>query len=231
MYETLELVGLSALALFLYAYFFYWYATRNRKIDVYVQPHIFDWRVKTGLLLVGTVLILVLSVTSSIIADLLIVSLMLVLWPIAPLIQTINLPLLLFTGLFSLVVWPAGIWLGLVFQGSNIFMLLGGVLIYFSLFISGRHAVDTLIIRLKMAGHSREADHLEQNGRIGLLALMVGIFLPMALFTRWIRRGTKTGTIKITLAIYQGSRTTTSWYTVVDLPEMLTTREQVQRSI
>lgn len=231
MYETLELAGFATLALVLYAYFFYWYVTRNRKIDVYIQPRIFDWRVKAGLLLLGTIVILVLSVTSTFAADLLAVSLLLVLWPIAPLVQTMSLPLLLFAGLFSVVVWPAGFWLGVVFQGNNIYMLLGVISIYASLFISGRHAVDTLIIRLKMAGYSNEAYHLEQNGRIGLLALIAGIFLPMALFIRWIRRGTKSGTIKITLSIYQGSRTTTAWYTVVDLPEMLTSREQVERTI
>jgi hypothetical protein len=44
--EIAAYLGSSALAFGLYAYFFYWFASQNKKIDVYVQPKIFNWKIK-----------------------------------------------------------------------------------------------------------------------------------------------------------------------------------------
>lgn len=65
------------------------------------------------------------------------------------------------------------------------------------------------------------------SGKVGLFGIFLGIFGPFALFARLIRRGTKAGTVKITLSMTQTSTHMTERYVVVELPEMATSKEQV----
>jgi hypothetical protein len=208
--ETVEYLGFLALALALYAYFFYWFASKNRKVDVYIQPKLFRWQIETTLLLLGTIIILVLfqpSIFFEIVAGVQI-----------PFMQSlplslIFLPILLFVVLLGLVVYPGVFVLGwaiLGLMGGLLFPQLSAlywsyvaaiVMIFLALFASARHSVDTLILRVKEVGDLDLAHHMEDYGRIGIGSFFIGLLLPTALFTRWIRRATKTGVVKITLSV------------------------------
>ena len=236
----------SVFALGLYVYFFYWFASQNKKIDVYIQPKIFNWKIKTTLLLLGTVIILVLFQPSIFFRffgfEL-------------PLLQSlavslIFLPILLFIVLFGLVVSPGLFVLGWAFLGlmgglmlSNLSMIYWGyvgsiVMIFLALFVSARHAVDTLILRVKEVGYFDVAHQVERNSRIGVGSFVICLLLPMALFTRFIRRATKTGVVKITLSVTPShahrGRDVEVWnerYTTVNLERMSQSCEEVQTRI
>lgn len=243
--ETIGCFGLSILAIVLHVYFLYWFASQNRKIDVYVRPKIFNWKIKTSLLLFGTVIILVLFQPSILLGffgfEL-------------PLLQSlaisiIFLPILLFIVLFGLVVAPSIFILGWAFLGpmmlmpSNLSIVYWGyvgsvLMIFLALFVSARHAFDTLILRVKEIGYFDVAYQMERSSRIGVGSFILCLLLPTALFTRFIRRATKTGVVKITLAVtpshtYRG-RDVEVWnerYTTVNLERMSHSFEEVQTRI
>jgi hypothetical protein len=244
--EIAAYLGSSALAFGLYAYFFYWFASQNKKIDVYVQPKIFNWKIKTSLLLIGTVIMLVLFQPFILFGffgfEL-------------PLLQSLAislvfLPILLFIVLFGLVVGPGIFVLGWAFLGfmgmfmfSSLSIVYWGyvgsvVMIFLALFVSARHAVDTLILRVKEIGYFDVAYQMERSSRIGIGSFILCLLLPTALFTRFIRRATKTGLVKITLSVtpshaYRG-RDVEVWserYTTVNLERMSHSFEEVQTRI
>ena len=244
--EIAAYLGSSVLALGFYVYFFYWFASRNKKIDIYIQPKIFNWKIKITLLLLGTVIVLVLFQPSILFGffgfEL-------------PLLQSlvvslIFLPILLFIVLFGLVVSPGIFVLGWAFLGlmggfmlPNLGIIYWGyvgsvVMIFLALFVSARHAVDTLILRVKEVGYFDVADQMERNSRIGAGSFVICLLLPMALFTRFIRRATKMGVVKITLSVtpshaYRG-RDVEVWnerYTTVNLERMSESFEEVQTRI
>jgi len=244
--EIAAYLGSSVLALGLYTYFFYWFASQNKKIDIYIQPKIFNWKIKTTLLLLGTVIILVLF-QPSILFGFFGLEL--------PLLQSlvvslIFLPILLFIVLFGLVVSPGIFVMGWAFLGlvggfmlSNLSIIYWGyvgsvVMIFLALIVSARHAVDTLILRIKEVGYFDVADQMERSSRIGIWSFVICLLLPMALFTRFIRRATKTGVVKITLSVtpsyaYRG-RDVEVWnekYTTVNLERMSQSFEEAKTRI
>lgn len=240
--EFAEFLGLTVLAVALYALFFYWFASRNKKIDVYVQPKIFKWQVKTALLLAGTLIILILF-QPSIFTGFFGIEI--------PLLQSLTLsliflPILLFIVLFGLVIYP-----GIFVLGWAVLGLMGGfilpqlAIIYWSyiaaiamillaLFFSARHAVDALILRIKEVGYFDVAYTMENHSRIGIGNFIISLMLPTALFTRFVRRATKTGVVKITLSVTPSHRKmgrgTEVWverYTTVNLEKMSDNYEEV----
>lgn len=225
--ESLGMVGFSAVALFLYGLFFYWYATRNRRIDVYTEPRALNWKVRTGLLILGTSVILALSLTSSFVNDFISGSISYAPSMAATWVNMLAVPVFLLAGLISLVLWPAGFFLGVFFYGGYFYFFLGILPICISFLFSATYAVETLIMRLKAANYISEAGFLEEHGKVGFFGIFLGIFGPIALFARLIRRGTKKGTVKITLSITQARTHTTERYVVVNLPEMAKSKEQV----
>jgi len=153
-------------------------------------------------------------------------------------LSLVIIPVMLFIVLIGIVLWLGifvMVWallqimltVGLV-AGNTIvqayylcYILLGMFPIFLSLFISSRYAVDALIVRLRKAGYPDVADRLEANGRIGIGAFVIGVLLPTALFTRWIRRGTKIGRMKIAFSVTFGSRYAYERGVEVELPEEL----------
>jgi len=244
--EFIEYLGLTILAIALYAFFFFWFASKNKKIDVYIQPKIFKWQVKTALLLSGTLIILILF-QPSIFTGFFGIEL--------PLIQSLTLsliflPILLFAVLIGLVIYP-----GIFVLGWAVLGLMGGfilpqlTIIYWSyivatamillaLFFSARHAVDTLILRIKEVGYFDVAYSMENHGRIGIGNFIISLLLPTALFTRFVRRATKTGVVKITLSVTPShrkmGRREEVWvekYTTVNLEKMSESYQEVVNRI
>jgi hypothetical protein len=250
MFESWETTGLFAISLLAYALFLYWYAAKNRKFDAYVRPRIFRWPVKFGLMLLGTIVIVTVSLLSPIITMGLESGFILLFFNsliMNDLLQVWALSLLFLSLLLSVVIWPGYLLIpsllaapiaalatsGLLsdtpfsqflFQYA-VYIIFGVVPIYISLFASGRHAVDTLILRLEEAGYADIANYMEQNSRIGLGSFILGMLLPLALFPRWIRKGAKVGKLKITLSVRPSSRVTWSKYALVELPEMRSKEE------
>ena len=231
----MEIIVASIVALLLHAWFFYWYASRNRKIDLHIQPQVFRWQVRVVLLLLGAVVVALLFQPSTLFGIFGLQSRFN--WLQTSMLSFFVLPFLLFAVLLGLVVWAGGfvvVWavLGLVFPlpllstNSQVQVLYFGYVflsmfpILASLFLSSRYAVDTLILRLRDAGYADAADNLERGGRIGIGSFLWAIALPAALCTRWIRRGTKAGEMKITLSITPRSHLAIERYVMVELPEI-----------
>jgi hypothetical protein len=221
------MVGFSFVALLVYGLFFYWYATRNRRIDLYTEPRALNWKVRTGLLILGTSVILILSLTSSFVNDFISANISYAPSMAATWVKMLAVPVFLLAGLVSLILWPAGFFMGVFFYGGYIYFFLGILPICISFLFSAMYAVETLIMRLKAANYISEAGFLEEHGKVGLFGIFLGIFGPLALFPRLIRRGTKTGKVKITLSVTQTSRHMTTRYVVVELPEIAKSKMQV----
>lgn len=204
--ELIELVSLIVVPTVLYICFLVWFSMKNRKIEVYVKPAVFRWQIKTMLLLAGTTTIIVLFQPAVFLG---------MLGQEIPLIQVFGLsliivPILLTVMLFGLVIWPGVLILG----GLFLFLLtlgpepahllfcgyvLATIMIYLSLFSSGKHALDTLVLRIREVGYFDVASDLEANSGLG--ALFQGLIFPVALFVRFLRRATKVGVVKITLSL------------------------------
>ena len=236
-------IGLLAVAFLLYTMFVYWFSSKNKRIDVYIQPRIFTWQVKTLLLVLGTVFTLFEASIffGTIFGPALGVSAQFTL------VELIYLSMMLFAVLFGLVIWPIifipipivaimissiGLTGQIIFYG---YIFLGMVPIYLSLLASSRQAVDTLILRIKEAGNLSLASHMEEESRIGILGAIAGIILPQALPSRWIRRATKVGALKITLSIStrahaQGTRVNER-YTTVTLEKISNSPKEVRDRI
>lgn len=227
--ESVEYLGLFVLVSISYAYFFYWFASRNKKIDVYIQPKIFNWKIKTALLLLGTIIILIPVIFLGIVAGNQI-----------PFIVELYLIFLL-----ALVIYP-GIFIPIFLLGGGLlFMNLSGllgllywsyavaiVMILLALFVSARHAVDTLILRIKEVGYSDVANHMENHSKIGIGSFFIFLVLPVALFTRCIRRGTKTGMVKITLSVTpSGNDRWVQRWTTVNLEKMSESHQEVMTRV
>ncbi|MCX6667036.1 MAG: hypothetical protein NTV74_02175 [Euryarchaeota archaeon] len=233
--DVIEYIGLFALASVAYACFFYWFASSNKKIDIYVQPKIFNWKIKTALLLLGTIIILVPVISFGIIGG-------------GILIPTMVVFYLIF--LIGLVVCPVILLLIFLATGGLLAMNLGGllglfywsyaaaiVMIFLVLFVTARQAVDTLILRIKEIGNFDTANHMENYSRIGIGSFLIFLVLPLALFTRCIRRATKTGLVKITLSVTpsgftpRGDERWTERWTTVNLERMSESHQEVMTRI
>jgi hypothetical protein len=240
-------IGLLVVPLLLYAVFVYWFTSKNKQIDVYIQPHIFKWQVKTLLLILGTAFTLL---TPGILLQTLFGSTFSGAGQFAFVSAYLifMLSIMLFAVLVGIVIWPAVFILimavlslisitsataQMIYYG---YIFLGMIPIYLSLVASSRQAGDTLILRIKEAGNFRLASRMEEESRIGILGAITGIILPQALPFRWIRRGTKkVGALKITLSISmrshaQGTRITEK-YTTVTLERMSNSPEEVRDRI
>jgi len=236
-------VGLPILAFSLYAGFIYWFASKHKKIDIYVQPQIFKWQVKTILLIIGTVVTLFL-LQPNILFGALFGQTIGSIEHLSSFVELLYLSIMLLGVLIGLAIWPAIFFLimaallpmftvlafstntmaNMVFYG---YICLGMIPIYLSLFASSRQAVDTLILRIKEAGNFGLSSQMEEKNRIGIGGFIVGAILPLALPVRWIRRGTKVGALKITLSISQHSER----YTTVTLEKMSNSPEEAQTRI
>lgn len=246
MFESIEQTSLFLLSIFLYSVFFAWYASKNRKFDEYVHPNIFKWQIKCSLLLLGTITLFTIAVISPIFLMILefgFAALFFDSLVINNLLLIYGLPLILVTILLSIVVWPGYlaiipftlgfpvltyvsvgalqdvIFSQLIYQYIA-YISFGIVPIYISLFATGRHAVDTLILRLQQAGYGDIATYMRQKSRIGFGSFMAGILFPIALFTRWIMRGTKVGRLKIALSVIFGNKYNWEKCIIVELPNM-----------
>jgi hypothetical protein len=225
--ESIETVGLSSIIALLYAVFFYWYASRNRKIDVYVKPRFLNWQVRTGLLAVGTAVIIFVEYINFMVSG--------------GVAQPFAFPFLLGAVFFAVVVWHGPLFLlmilGILVMVSPLFgtalpanayqiylLDLAGIIpVMVSLVISAEAAIDTLVFRIQEEGEHEAAELVDQRGRIGLSVVLWGIILPGAVFTRWIRRGTKPGKIHVIIASRMlTTRTIMEKYVEVILPEMRT---------
>jgi len=236
-------IALPLVSSLLYAVFILWFVSKNKKIDVYVQPRIFKWPVKTILLILGTAFTVLLFQPGILIGALLGQTIE----PITQFafIELIYLSMVLFVVLFGLVVWPGMFLLIMLFLSLMLtnttaqmfyysYVFLGMIPIYLSLLASSRQAVDTLILRIKEAGNFQVASHLEEKGRIGPLGFILGMMGP-ALPVRWLRRGTKVGAVKITLSVNVRDRASTRYitekYTTVTLERMNNNTEEVKNRI
>lgn len=241
--ETIEYLSLTILAIVLYVYFFYWFASKNKKIDVYIQPKIFIWKIKTSLLLSGTIIILVISQPTIFFS---IVGSIEILFVQSLALSLIFLPILLFLALLGFVIYP-----GIFVLGSAALGLVGGLvfpqltmiywsytvattMIFLSLFVSARHAVDTLILRIKEIDDFDIVYHMENNSRIGIGSFILCLLLPTALFIRFILRATKTGVVKITLSVapsrmdrVRGEQVWAEKWTTVNLEKMSENHQEV----
>lgn len=234
----LEIVGFFAATVILYVLFMYWYASRNRRIDKYVKPQI-SWLIRTALMALGTVVTVFLFQPITLFGTLYIAFGFQIpnnfVFGMAVL-SLVMIPLMLFVVLIGVAMWPGifvVVWallqiiltVGIVAGNTMVqayylcYILLGMFPIFLSLFTSSRYAVNALITRLRRADYPDVADRLETNGRIGIGAFVIGVLLPTALFTRWVRRGTKTGRMKIALSVTFGSRYAYERGVEVELPE------------
>lgn len=203
--ELIELLSLIVVPMALYVCFVIWFTLKNRKMDVYVKPVVFRWQIKTTLLLIGTTIIIVIFQPAVFLS---------ILGQEIPLINVLGLsaiisPILLTVILFGLVIWPSILILGglflflltLGFEPARLLFwgyVLATTMVYLSLFSSGKHALDTLVLRVKEVGYFDVASDLEANSGWG--ALFQGLMLPVGLFIRFLRRATKVGVVKITLS-------------------------------
>lgn len=215
-FESLEATGLSALASVLYGLFFYWYASRNRKIDVYVKPKFLGWQVRTGLLALGTAVIIYVGHMNFMVFTWMALPFAFFLNPPGVVSATIALPLLLIAVLFAVAVWHGPLFLfmilGIPIMISPLFgsplpsnayqiyllVLIGVIPVMSSLIVSAEASIDALVFRIQEVGDYGVAELVDEKGRIGFGVVLWGIILPGAVFTRWIRRGTKTGKIHVT---------------------------------
>lgn len=234
--DVIEYIGLFILASVGYACFFYWFVSKNKKIDVYIQPKIFNWKIKTALLLIGSIIILIPLISFGIIGGGIILPTMLIFYIIF-LLGLVVCPiiiLLIFFALGGFLAMNLGGLLGLFYWGYAI----GILMIYIALFASARQAVDTLILRIKEVGNFDTANHMENNSRIGIGSFLIFLVLPAALFTRCIRRATKkTGLVKITLSLTPSGVTPSGnerWiqrWTTVNLERMSESHQEVMTRI
>lgn len=216
--ESLEATGLSVLVAVLYGLFFYWYASRNRKIDAYVKPRILSWQVRTILLALGVAVILYVGHINFMVFTWMALPFAFFLNPPGIVSASVAIPLLLIAVLFAVVVWHAPLFLftilGIPIMISPLFgsqlpsnayqiyllVLVGVIPVVSSLLISAEAAIDTLIFRIQEVGDYGTAELVDEKGRIGFDVVLWGVILPGAVFTRWIRRGTKTGKIHVTIS-------------------------------
>jgi len=240
--ESLETIGFSSIVLVFYGLFFYWYASRNRKIDVYVKPRFLSWQVRTGLLILGVAVILYVGYINFPVFTW--TALPFVFFPNPPGVAsaTIAIPLLLAAVLFTVVAWHAPLFLimilGIPIMISPLFgsplssnayqiyvLVLAGVIpVVSSLLISAEAAIDALIFRIQEVGDYGAAELVDEKGRIGFGVVLWGVILPGAVFTRWIRRGTKTGRIHVTTGSKMFSpHAIQEYYVEVILPKMRAT--------
>jgi hypothetical protein len=124
--------------------------------------------------------------------------------------------------------------LGLFYWGYAVAI----IMIFLSLFVTARQAVDTLILRIKEVGNFDTANHMENYSRIGIGSFLIFLVLPAALFTRCIRRATKkTGLVKITLSLTPSGVTPSGnerWiqrWTTVNLERMSESHQEVMTRI
>ena len=237
--EWLETIGFSLIVVVLYGLFFYWYASRNRKIDVYVKPRFLSWQVRTGLLALGVAVILYVGYINFTVFTWM--ALPFVFFPNPPGVAsaTIAIPLLLAAVLFTVVAWHAPLFLfmilGIPIMISPLFgspllsnayqiyllVLVGVIPVVGSLLISAEAAIDALIFRIQEVGDYGAAELVDEKGRIGFDVVLWGVILPGAVFTRWIRRGTKTGKIHVTISSKMISpHAIKEYYVEVILPKM-----------
>ena len=233
--DIIEYLGLFAFASILYVYFFYWFASKNKKIDVYIQPKIFNWKIKTILLLLGTMIILMPVAFSGFIGGGNLIPLAVIFYIIF-LLGLVFCPiilLLIFLATGGLLSMNLGGLIGLFYWGYAISI----VIIYLVLFVSARQSVDTLILRIKEVGHFDTANHMENNSRIGLGSFLLFLFLPTALITRCIRRATKMGLVKITISVTfrgytpRGDERWAERWTTVNLEKMSESHQEVLNRI
>lgn len=239
-FESIETIGLSSVIAFLYAVFFYWYAMKNRKIDVYVKPRFLNWQVRTALLAAGTAAIIFVGYVNFMVFTWMTLPFAFFLGLPGVVSAAIAFPILLGAVLFAVVVWHGPLLFmvfGIPIMASPLFgtpppanayqiyiLVFAGVIpVMLSLVVSAEAAIDTLIFRIQEEGEYGAAELIDKYGRIGLSVILWGIILPGAVFTRWIRRGTKTGKIHVTIASRMiNTRTIMEKYVEVVLPEMRT---------
>jgi hypothetical protein len=216
--ESLETIGLSSTIAVLYGVFFCWYASRNRKIDVYVKPRFFGWQVRTGLLALGTSVIIYIGHINFMVFTWMALPFAFLLSPPGVVSAAVAIPLLLAAVLFAVVAWHAPLFLfiilGIPIMISPLFgsplpsnayqiyllVLIGVIPVVSSLLISAEASIDALVFRIEEVGNYEAAELVDEKGRIGLNVVLWGVVLPGAVFTRWIRRGTKTGKIHVTIS-------------------------------
>jgi len=234
--DFIEYLGLFALTSILYVYFFYWFASKNKKIDIYVQPKIFNWKIKTALLLLGTIIILIPVIFFGIIGGGILIPPIMLIFYLIFLIGLVMCPvilLLIFLATGGPLSMNLGGLIGLFYWGYAISILM----IYLALFTSARQAVDTLILRIKEIGHFDTANRMENNSRIGLGSFLLFLFLPTALITRCIRRATKMGLVKITISVTfrgympRGDERWAERWTTVNLEKMSESHQEVLNRI
>lgn len=236
---SLETVFSTLLVLVFYCVFFYWYANRNRKIDVYVKPTFLCWQVRTILLGIGISLVLYAGLIDWAFYSWIVLPMSFLLDMIGIQSSLTILSLLLISVLFFVVVWPAPALLFLITapfalspigrafapNGYQIYLLVicGVIPVLLSLISSTGAAVDALELRIREVDEDEAADFLVTDGKIGLGGIFWGLILPGAVFVRWVRRGTKTGKIRVSKSRLINDRGTfQERFIEVILPEMST---------